>query len=110
PMYIAEITPAHVRGRMVALNQIAIVSGIALTAFINYVVAHAKGDPARPEVQAWLVSNGWRWMFATGILPAVLFTTLLLLIPESPRWLIEQQREDRARTILAKVAGPAFAD
>jgi sugar porter (SP) family MFS transporter len=110
PMYIAEITPAHLRGRMIALNQIAIVGGISLTSLINYLVAHAKGDPTRPDVQAWLVDYGWRWMFATGTLPAVLFTALLVRIPESPRWLIEKLQEDRARTTLAKVAGPAFAD
>jgi hypothetical protein len=54
PMYIAEITPAHIRGRMVAVNQIAIVGGIALTSFINYYIARC-GD------QAWLIENGWRW-------------------------------------------------
>jgi sugar porter (SP) family MFS transporter len=102
PMYIAEITPAHIRGRMVAVNQIAIVGGIALTSFVNYYIAKC-GD------QAWLIDSGWRWMFATGILPAVLFGVLLVPIPESPRWLIEKKREDQARRILEKVAGPAFA-
>jgi sugar porter (SP) family MFS transporter len=103
PMYIAEITPAHIRGRMVAVNQIAIVGGIALTSFINYYIAQC-GD------EAWRIDNGWRWMFATGILPAILFGALLIPIPESPRWLLEKKREDRARRILEKVAGPAFAE
>lgn len=109
PMYIAEITPAHIRGRMVAVNQIAIVGGIAATAFINYFIAHSKGDPALPNNQAWLINTGWRWMFGTGIAPAVLFALLLIPIPESPRWLIERRREDRARLILEKVGGPEFA-
>jgi sugar porter (SP) family MFS transporter len=102
PMYIAEITPAHVRGRMVAVNQIAIVGGIALTAFINYFIARC-GD------QAWLIESGWRWMFGTGVVPAALFGLLLLSIPESPRWLIEKGRDNKARQILEKVGGPEFA-
>ena len=102
PMYISEITPAHIRGRIVAVNQIAIVGGIALTSFINFFIARS-GD------QAWLIETGWRWMFGMGILPAVLFAVLLVPIPESPRWLIEKKREDQARRILEKVGGPAFA-
>ncbi len=109
PMYIAEITPAHIRGRMVAVNQIAIVGGIALTSFVNYFIARAKGDPADPLVQAWLIESGWRWMFGMGIAPAVLFALLLIPIPESPRWLIEKKREAEAKRILEKVGGPAFA-
>ena len=102
PMYIAEITPANIRGRMVAVNQIAIVGGIALTSFINYFIA-GRGD------QAWLIETGWRWMFGTGIIPAVLFGLLLIPIPESPRWLIEKKREADARRILEKVSGAEFA-
>ena len=103
PMYIAEITPAHIRGRIVAVNQIAIVGGIALTSFVNYFIAKS-GD------QAWLIENGWRWMFGTGIVPALLFGLLLIPIPESPRWLIEKKREDQARRILEKVGGPEFSN
>lgn len=102
PMYIAEITPAHLRGRLVAVNQIAIVGGIALTSFVNYYIAQ-YGD------QAWLIASGWRWMFGAGVLPAVLFALLLIPIPESPRWLIERNREDQARAILDRVGGPEFA-
>ncbi|MEI7903288.1 MAG: sugar porter family MFS transporter [bacterium] len=110
PMYIAEITPAHIRGRLVAVNQIAIVGGIAAAAFINYAIAHSKGDPASPDVQAWLTQTGWRWMFAAGILPSVLFFFMLIGIPESPRWLIEMKKHDKARDILGKVGGRQFAD
>ncbi|HEY1790368.1 MAG TPA: sugar porter family MFS transporter [Verrucomicrobiae bacterium] len=110
PMYIAEITPARLRGRMVSVNQIAIVGGITATAFINYFIARAMGNPSQPEVQAWLVSTGWRWMFAAGVVPAVLFGLLLIPMPESPRWLIEKKREERARRILERIGGPEFAD
>lgn len=102
PMYIAEVTPAHIRGRMVAVNQIAIVVGLAATSLVNYYVAKG-GD------QAWLISTGWRWMFATGIAPSVVFAVLLAPIPESPRWMIEVRRDAEARVILAKVGGEAFA-
>ncbi len=103
PMYIAEVTPAHIRGRMVAVNQIAIVVGLAATSLVNFYIARG-GD------QAWLISTGWRWMFATGIAPSVVFALLLLPIPESPRWMIEMGRDAEARAVLAKVGGAAFAD
>lgn len=102
PMYIAEITPAGIRGRMVAVNQIAIVSGIAATSFINYFIAGC-GD------QAWLIESGWRWMFGTGILPAAIFAVMLVPIPESPRWLIERGRDERAIAVLRRVGGETFA-
>ncbi len=102
PMYIAEIAPAHLRGRLVSVNQIAIVSGIVLVYFVNYLIARF-GD------QAWNETIGWRWMFASGTLPSIAFALLLLRIPESPRWLVEMDRAEQAKTILTKVAGEDFA-
>jgi len=102
PMYIAEITPADIRGRMVAVNQIAIVSGIALTSFINYFIAQ-YGD------QSWLIDSGWRWMFGAGVVPAFFFALLLLFIPESPRWLTEKKCGEKALWVLGKVGGSEFA-
>jgi SP family xylose:H+ symportor-like MFS transporter len=109
PMYLAEITPAQVRGRLISVNQIAIVSGIAATALINFAVAHSKGDPSLPSVQSWLTQIGWRWMFAAGMVPAVAFGILLLPIPESPRWLVEQGRDVEAKEVLARAGGAVFA-
>ena len=103
PMYIAEITPARFRGRLVAVNQIAIVGGILLVYFVNYFIVRC-GD------QAWNEATGWRWMFASGILPSVLFVALLFWIPESPRWLIEMGGADKARDILTRIGGVSFAD
>jgi sugar porter (SP) family MFS transporter len=102
PMYIAEITPAHLRGRLVSVNQIAIVGGILVVYFVNYFIAR-YGD------QAWNETVGWRWMFASGALPSIAFALLLLGIPESPRWLVEMGRTEQAKTILTKVAGQDFA-
>jgi len=102
PMYIAEIAPAHLRGRLVSVNQIAIVGGILVVYFVNYFIAR-YGD------RAWNETVGWRWMFASGIFPSIAFALLLLKIPESPRWLVEMGRTEQARTVLAKVAGEDFA-
>ncbi len=98
PMYIAEISPARIRGRMVSINQFAIVTGILVVYFVNYFIA-GQGD------EAWNVQYGWRWMFGSEALPALLLLILLFPVPESPRWLTKQQRNDDALTVLARVCG-----
>ena len=98
PLYIAEVAPARIRGRMVSLNQLAIVSGMVVVYYVNSLIANL-GD------NAWNVAVGWRWMFASGALPAVLFFVLLFLVPESPRWLTERGREPEALAILERVGG-----
>ena len=103
PIYIAEIAPASIRGRLVAVNQITVVVGLAATAFVNYWIA-GRGD------EAWLVTTGWRWMFASGLVPSLAFVLLLIRLPESPRWLIEASREAEAKEILSRVGGPAYRD
>ncbi len=103
PLYIAEVAPARIRGRMVSLNQLAIVSGMVAVYFVNAVIAD-QGD------QAWNVTVGWRWMFASGVLPAILFFLLLFFVPESPRWLTERGRESEALRILERISGPDQAE
>jgi SP family xylose:H+ symportor-like MFS transporter len=103
PMYIAEIAPAGVRGRMVSVNQFAIVTGMLIIYFVNYFIA-LQGD------EAWNVTTGWRWMFASGAIPSAVFLALLLFVPESPRWLVEKGLNEKAKGILAKVGGMAFAE
>jgi len=102
PLYIAEISPARIRGRMVSINQFAIVSGISLVFFVNYFIA-LQGD------DLWNQDHGWRWMFASGVLPALVLLVLLFLVPESPRWLTKQGREEQALDILTRVNGPDLA-
>lgn len=105
PMYIAEISPARVRGRMVSINQFAIVSGILVAYFVNLLIA-SFGETLGPD---WNVHYGWRWMFGFGALPAVVFLALLILVPESPRWLVKQGCADRAEMILGRINGAEVA-
>jgi len=110
PLYIAEVAPARIRGRMVALNQLAIVAGMLIVYFVNYAIAHHAAGAAAPEAaEAWNIQKGWRWMFASGALPAVLLLACLFFVPESPRWLTAAGREDRALRVLARINGPARA-
>lgn len=102
PLYNAEIAPAKYRGRLVAFNQFATVTGIFLTYFINSGIA-GYGD------HAWDIENGWRWMFGVGAIPGVIFLVLLLFVPESPRWLIKQGRPVEALPILVRIHGEEAA-
>jgi SP family xylose:H+ symportor-like MFS transporter len=102
PMYIAEISPARIRGRMVSVNQFAIVTGFLVVYFVNYFIA-LQGD------LAWNEQVGWRWMFGSEALPALLLLACLFFVPESPRWLTKQNRVDEALGILARVDGSRYA-
>ncbi|HTG68706.1 MAG TPA: sugar porter family MFS transporter [Candidatus Udaeobacter sp.] len=102
PLYNAEIAPAKYRGRLVALNQLAIVSGIFLTYFVNVWIS-GSGD------EAWGVTSAWRWMFGVGAVPGLLFLILLFFVPESPRWLIKQGRAAESLPILLKIHGEELA-
>jgi SP family arabinose:H+ symporter-like MFS transporter len=92
PLYIAEISPSAIRGRMVALNQLGITFGILVSYLINYML------------RGWGV-NSWRWMFASGALPSVAFFLFLFLVPESPRWLARSGKRDAAFKVLARIGG-----
>lgn len=102
PMYIAEISPARMRGRLVSVNQLAIVAGVLAVYFVNYFIAQ-QGDAA------WNVQYGWRWMFGSELLPAMLLLLLLFVVPESPRWLAKQGQSDTALGILSRIGGAEHA-
>jgi SP family arabinose:H+ symporter-like MFS transporter len=91
PLYISEIAPAHVRGRLVTLNQLAIVIGILVAFISNYALARLSHD-------------NWRWMFGLGAIPAVALCISLVWIPESPRWLLQRGRRDHARAALQQIS------
>jgi sugar porter (SP) family MFS transporter len=96
PMYIAEISPAPLRGRMVAINQLTLVTGILITNLVNYTLRNMGED-------------AWRWMFGLGVIPSVLFFIGAWWLPESPRWLVKAGRPDQARITLEKIGGVDFA-
>ncbi len=105
PMYIAEIAPAAIRGRMVSFNQLNIVIGISAAFFTNYLIlTFGQSDAAWAE-SLRLGEWNWRWMLGIETLPAVLYFFALLIVPESPRWLAMQGREEDAREVLERVSG-----
>jgi len=98
PMYIAEIAPANVRGKLVSWNQFAIIFGMLVIYFVNLVIARRGNED-------WLVSEGWRWMFFSGLIPSGLFLILLMFVPETPRYLVMKGKEDKALKVLKKISG-----
>ena len=96
PMYIAEVAPADKRGNLVSWNQFAIIFGMLVVYFVNYWIA-LQGDAQ------WLHSIGWRWMFASEVIPAILFLIFLFLVPETPRYLVMRGKTSAASAILHKL-------
>ena len=103
PLYIAEVAPAPVRGRLVSYNQFAIIFGMVVVYFVNYYIAGLHDE-------AWNMETGWRWMFGSGTIPAILFFILLFLVPESPRWLAGMSLTGKARTVLTRIGGERYAE
>ena len=97
PMYISEISPAKIRGRLVSLNQLTSVVGILAAYSVGYALVDI-GD------------TNWRWMFGSETIPAIIFLLLLFTVPESPRWLVKQKKQKQALDILTKVAGTTHAE
>ncbi len=102
PAYIAECSPAHLRGRLGSLQQLAIVVGIFIALLCDYFIAVSAGSAESPFLFG---IAAWRWMFWTEIPPAVLYGMSALMIPESPRYLVAQKREAEAAKVLTKVLG-----
>ncbi|CDQ19112.1 MFS transporter, SP family, xylose:H+ symportor [Halobacillus karajensis] len=102
PMYIGEIAPSHLRGRLVSLNQFAIIFGMLVVYFVNWGIA-------RGQTAEWVNEIGWRMMFASESIPALLFLLLLLTVPETPRYLASQNKSDEALSILNKIYDKTMA-
>ncbi len=98
PMYIGEIAPANIRGRLVSFNQFAIIFGMLVVYFVNWSIA--KG-----ETIEWINEIGWRYMFASEAIPAGLFGLLILFVPETPRYLAMVNQEEKALSVLSKIMG-----
>ena len=113
PLYIAEIAPASMRGRLVALNQVTIALGVMAAQIVNWLIAR----PTPPGVaidqipwDSWNVQSAWRWMFGVTAIPACIFFLAMMLVPESPRWLLKKGRGGPARKVLSKIGGPEYGE
>lgn len=102
PLYIAEISPSAIRGRLISFNQLAIVGGMLLVYFVNWFIASQGND-------LWVHTVGWRWMLASEAIPAAVFFLLLLLVPDTPRWLVLRGRSEEALGQLRKLTDEADA-
>jgi len=112
PVYIAEITPAAVRGKFVSINQLTIVTGILAAQFINWRIAQPvpEGATVSDIMNSWNGQTGWRHMFYACSVPALLFFVLMWFVPESPRWLARKPSEHlRVINILSRIGGERFA-
>jgi len=99
PLYIAEIAPAKSRGKLVSFNQLAIVGGFMVVYFVNYFISRGGGS------DEWLNEIGWRWMFASEVIPAGIFLVLLFFVPDTPRSLMLKNKQEEALSVLIKVNG-----
>ena len=120
PMYIAEIAPSNIRGTLVSCNQFAIIFGMLVVYFVNYII---MGDHTNPiivrdaagtmfvssESDMWMVKEGWRYMFVSEAVPAALFCFLLFFVPKTPRYLVLVNQDDKAYSILEKINGKVKA-
>lgn len=113
PLYIAEIAPAAMRGKLVSMNQLTIALGVVAAQLVNWLIA----QPTPPGTTAdqipfdsWNVQSGWRWMFGVTAAPAAVFFLSMFFVPESPRWLAKKGRSERARIVLGKIGGSDYAD
>ncbi|MBQ4306712.1 MAG: D-xylose transporter XylE [Bacteroidales bacterium] len=107
PMYIAEVAPASKRGKLVSWNQFAIIFGQLVVYFVNYLIIRSHASD--PAVVEWTNSIGWRVMFVSEAVPAGLFALLILLVPETPRYLVLNGRDDEAMTVLSNINGESRA-
>ncbi len=120
PMYIAEIAPSNIRGTLVSWNQFAIIFGQLVVYFVNFLILGSHANPVidlvngvnqimNPEAAAWTTETGWRLMFVSEAVPAGLFALLVLLVPETPRYLAMCGKDERALNVLSRINGASQA-
>jgi len=112
PMYISEVAPAQMRGKLVSINQLTIVVGILFAQYLNWFIVRDLPQGATDEFikTSWFGQSAWRWMFGLTAVPSVLFLLGMFLVPESPRWLAKNGKTDKAKAILVKIGGHAYAN
>lgn len=114
PMYIAEMSPPHIRGKLVSINQLMIMIGILAAQVSNWRISLIDTQmpvDATEEIirQSWNGLVGWRWMFGVGAIPSFLFFVFMFFMPESVRWLVKNGQNDKARNILTRIGGATYA-
>ena len=111
PMYIAEVAPAQMRGRLVSINQLTIVIGVLLAQFVNWWIVRdlPRGLSEEAMAHSWYVPSGWRWMFGITAVPSLLFFFGMFVVPESPRWLAKNGKQGPAQDVLARIGGKDYA-
>ena len=111
PMYISEVAPAQMRGKLVSINQLTIVIGVLAAQLIDWWLVRDLPVGATDDLikNSWFGQSGWRWMFGLTAVPSVLFFLGMLLVPESPRWLAKNGRSAAAKKILQKIGGEKYA-
>ncbi len=113
PLYIAEIAPASMRGRLVSMNQLTIALGVVAAQLVNWLIARPTNDGTMVDqlaLDSWNVQTAWRWMFGVTALPAAVFFISMFIAPESPRWLLKKGHSPRAREVLARIGGADYAE
>lgn len=112
PMYIAEVAPAAIRGRLVSLNQLTIVLGILAAQITNWLIAEPMADSLTPSdiALSWNGQMAWRWMFWAAMVPSLAFCIASMFIPESPRWLALKNKDNKALEIWRHIAGDNYAN
>jgi sugar porter (SP) family MFS transporter len=112
PVYIAEIAPARMRGRLVAVNQLTIALGVLAAQLINMLIAEPVPLNATNEIilNSWNGQEGWRWMFWACAVPSGFFFALMWLVPESPRWLVKAGKTEKAHKVFSRIGGAEYAE
>ena len=116
PMYIAEVAPSSIRGTLVSWNQFAIISGQLIVYVVNFLILGDNVNPVvkavegvnqilNPEEAAWTIETGWRLMFLSAVVPSAIFSILVLLVPETPRYLAMCGKDDKALHVLSRING-----
>ena len=113
PMYIGEVAPSGIRGMLVSWNQFAIIFGQLVVYFVNLLILGSHANPVYDAAGAianaldarWTIETGWRYMFGSECVPAALFTVLICLVPETPRYLVMTGKQEKALSVLSKING-----